>query len=208
MLVAGDIARLCGATRQTVLRLQIALVCMPLLQLQSALITPDAPALFFTLVAVSWSLRYLIEPTSPQNWLMLGTACGLAMLSKYTAVLPVGTILLFMLIARPRYAVQTIAAAALAVLVLWPMLIWNFQHDWVSFRFQLNHGTRPDGMPWWATLGDYTGGQFLAATPVLAALMLWAAARTIRRATDPRSRLLGGRWCCGTPVLCLHLPAA
>jgi len=191
MLVAGDIARICGATSQTVLRLQVALFCLPILQLHSALMTPDAPAMFFTLAAISWGLRYLIEPSSPRHWLMLGSACGLAMLSKYTALLPVATILLFVLIARPRYALQTIAAGALAVLVLWPMLIWNYQHDWVSFRFQLSHGIGTDDKSSWMTLGDYAGGQILVATPVLAGLMLWAAARTIRRGKDVRTRLLG-----------------
>ena len=190
MLLAGDIARLCGATNYTILRLQAALFCLPLLQLQAALMTPDTPALFFTLAAIAWALRFLLDPSNPWHWLMFGTLCGLAMLSKYTTVLPIGAIFIFLLIARARYAWRILSAGALAILVTWPMLMWNYRHDWISFRFQLQHGVGPDEKPWYLTVPDYLGGQLLAATPVLAGLMLWAALRTLRRGTDARTRLL------------------
>lgn len=195
MLLAGDIARICGATGRTVLGLQAALFCLPIIQVQAAIMTPDTPALFFLLATISWGLRYLLEPASPRHWLMLGTTAGLAMLSKYTTLIPIAAIFVFVLMTRPKHTARTLMAGAVAVLVLWPVLMWNYQHDWISFRFQLNHGMGSDARPWWSTFPDYIGGQLLAATPVLAVLMLWAAGRTLRRGTDPRTRLLAVAAC-------------
>jgi hypothetical protein len=50
-------------------------------------------------------------------------------------------------------------AALIAVVVFSPVLIWNAQHDWASFRFQLVRATANYGVSW-RTPGDYVGLQF------------------------------------------------
>jgi hypothetical protein len=73
-------------------------------------------------------------------WLGAGIGAGLALLSKYSAALSILGALVFLLsepvgrrwLARPH----PYAAAAVALLLFLPVLIWNARHGWISFRFQ------------------------------------------------------------------------
>jgi len=51
------------------------------------------------------------------------------------------------------------AAALVAMVVFSPVLIWNYQHDWASFRFQLVRATATHELSL-RTVGDYIGLQF------------------------------------------------
>jgi 4-amino-4-deoxy-L-arabinose transferase-like glycosyltransferase len=73
-------------------------------------------------------------------WLGAGICTGLALLSKYSAVLTVLGVLVFLAteptgrrwLVRPHpYAAGVVALALFA-----PVLIWNARHGWISFRFQ------------------------------------------------------------------------
>ncbi len=85
-------------------------------------------------------------------WLAAGLCAGLALFSKYTAVLTLGGAFLYLLtskthrrwLARPEPHV----AALLAFAVFAPVLAWNATHHWASFAFQ---GDRAEGLqlrPW------------------------------------------------------------
>lgn len=85
-------------------------------------------------------------------WLGLGLCAGLAMLSKYLAVLVLMGIP-FVLLSDRRLRVwfqrpQPYFAVAIAVVLSTPMLQWNATHGWTSLLFQ---GSRAGGMrfqPW------------------------------------------------------------
>jgi 4-amino-4-deoxy-L-arabinose transferase-like glycosyltransferase len=47
-----------------------------------------------------------------------------------------------------------------------PVWWWNYQHDWISFRFQWSHGLGAGSSPWWETMGLYVAGQVLLMHPV------------------------------------------
>ena len=49
-------------------------------------------------------------------------------------------------------------AALIAIAVFSPVLIWNAQHDWASFRFQGVRATANYGISW-RTTGDYIARQ-------------------------------------------------
>ena len=112
-------------------------------------------------------------------------AIGFAMASKYTAVLiPVGIGLAFVFHGRLQNRFGQpgpYAAVVVATLVMLPVLWWNFTHDWVSFRFQLNHGL---GAPKGGVLGatnrelELIGGQVGLVSPILA----WYVIRALRDA--------------------------
>jgi hypothetical protein len=75
--------------------------------------------------------------------LWLGLLLGLAGLAKYTAVtLALSAVLLLALggqwaqLRRP----WPWLAVGLALLLITPVLGWNWQHDWLSFNYQLGHG--------------------------------------------------------------------
>ncbi|MBF5045933.1 MULTISPECIES: glycosyltransferase family 39 protein [Myxococcaceae] len=175
--------------------------CTVLFGLGAVVVTPDVP------LALAWAaaLCVLCELVLPDGkgpgpwgarWLLLGLCCGLAMLSKYTgALLLLQGLLTALWLPRGRAALRTPApylAAALALLVFSPVLVWNARHGWASFAFQSSgrlatvHGLQPH------LLGRYVGLQALGVGPLLY-LALWAAApallwRAVRG--EARARLL------------------
>ena len=108
-------------------------------------VLPDGPLLFCTLAALACLARVLFPghdtPRHPTLWwLGAGAMTGLALLSKYhAAFLPLGTFL-FLLTTRDRRHWLRRAAPylglVLAIALFLPVIMWNAEHDWVSFRFQ------------------------------------------------------------------------
>ncbi len=176
--------------------------CLPLAAAGYVLATPDAP-LF---CALSWTLYAVVEALSAtarsrralQWWSVAGLAIGVAMLSKYTAVLvPVAIALSCLLYAPLRVRFREpgpYAAVLIASLVLAPNLWWNATHDWASFAFQLGHGL---GAPRNAGIGavltrelNLLGGQAGLVSPILFVLMICAVWRGLRDRDEPVRRLL------------------
>ena len=127
-----------------------------------AKVSPDTALIPFA-VAMMWALVRLEESGNPRWWLAAGAFAGLALLSKFTAVMLLPAIAAFMLV--PKWRTRWIAspypwaAALIAIVLFMPVLIWNAEHDWASFRFQLVRATA--NHEWsWRTLGDFIGIQF------------------------------------------------
>ncbi len=128
--------------------------------------TPDSPLLLFWALAL-WALWR-------ERWVLAGLACGLALLSKYPAVL-LGVAFLATAARQRRLPWGAWGTAALAALCFLPVVLWNAQHDWVGFAFQLKHGL--GGRGGWASFGEYLAGQFALGGPVLFPLALVYAVR-------------------------------
>ncbi len=100
---------------------------------------PSVPMILF-LSLMFWGLGRLEETEDGRWWLLVGMAGGLALLSKYIALLFMPAVLLFVLVPRTNRKWMLTAwpwlAVLLAIVVFSPVLIWNAQHDWASFRFQ------------------------------------------------------------------------
>jgi 4-amino-4-deoxy-L-arabinose transferase-like glycosyltransferase len=104
--------------------------------------TTDTPMLF-ALAAATLCLAHALFDEPPSRkifWIAAGFFSGLAILSKYTAGIALLGFAVFILTSqRHRKLLLTpwpYIAAAIAVLVFLPVLIWNAQHDWLSFKFQ------------------------------------------------------------------------
>ena len=125
-------------------------------------IAPDVPLVLFV-TAMAWALVRLAESGDGRWWLAAGIFAGLAALSKFTIVLLLPAVLAFMWVPnwRGRWLRSPYpwAAAVVAVLLFMPVLIWNMQHDWASFRFQAVRATAPHQ---WSlrTFGEFIGLQF------------------------------------------------
>jgi len=127
-----------------------------------AKVAPDTALIPFA-VAMLWSLVRLNESGDGRWWLAAGLFAGLALLSKFTAIMLLPAVAAFMLVPdwrgrwlRSRYPW---AAALIALAVFSPVLIWNDQHDWASFRFQLVRATATNPLSF-RTLGEFFGLQF------------------------------------------------
>lgn len=190
IVVASELVRQLRANARTILTLQLVLIAFPMLHVQAMVITPDCPAMFFVLLMLLAAVRCLCDGASFPWFIALGITSGLAMLSKYTAVLPVAAAFTFAMIVRPRHWAGLFLAGVIACLVLLPMLAWNASHDWASIRFQLGHGTNRDQRGPLLNLGDYLGGQLLVASPVLAPLLIYGAIRALRKSQPAAVRLI------------------
>jgi hypothetical protein len=129
----------------------LALNLSPMLGLTDASwIVPDAP-LAPAMLGCAYALSRVFfdedRRSAPLYWLLAGVCAGLAMLSKYHGVLLFAGAGLFMLASpRQRFWLATPwpwLAALVAVAIFSPVLIWNFQHDWVSFTFQSGRAGAP-----------------------------------------------------------------
>jgi Dolichyl-phosphate-mannose-protein mannosyltransferase len=114
-----------------------AALAMPVLAAGSSLMTIDAPytccwgwALVLGYGAVFRGVRWA--------WPLAGIVVGLGILAKYTMILWVPSLGLFLLtnseqrrhLCQPGFWIMTGVAAICCL----PIVIWNFQNDWVGFR--------------------------------------------------------------------------
>jgi len=117
-----------------------------------AWVQPDGP-LLFCLLATSLCLVRLANNERLERplllWAQTGLWLGLALLSKYYAVLlPVGIVLFAVTSQEYRRWFREpgpYIACAIAILVFSPVLIWNWQNDWISFSFQGRHAVENEG---------------------------------------------------------------
>src|ERR1700731_3266674 len=127
-----------------------------------AKVSPDVALIPFV-VAMMWSLIRLNESGDGRWWLAAGVVAGLALLSKLTAVMLLPAVAAFMLVPdwRRRWLLSPYpwAAALIGIVLFLPVLIWNSQHDWASFRFQFIRATATHELSL-RTVGDFIGLQF------------------------------------------------
>jgi 4-amino-4-deoxy-L-arabinose transferase-like glycosyltransferase len=160
-----------------------------------AKVAPDIALIPFA-VAMAWALVRLAESHEPRWWLAAGVFAGLALLSKLTAIMLLPAVAAFMLVPdwRRRWLLSPYpwCAALIAVAMFSPVLIWNAQHDWASFKFQLVRATAAHELSG-RTIGDYIGLQFGLVGFVLLPVVLSGLILTARRgylAREPVAILL------------------
>jgi len=104
-----------------------------------AKVSPDTALIPFA-VAMVWALVRLVEDNDARWWLAAGAFAGLALLSKFTAIMLLPAVAAFMLVpkwrARWLFSPYPWLAALIAMVLFLPVLVWNAEHDWASFRFQ------------------------------------------------------------------------
>jgi 4-amino-4-deoxy-L-arabinose transferase-like glycosyltransferase len=156
------------------------------------IVTPDAPLL----VASSFVLFYLakvLETGRGAWWLAVGIAVGTALLSKYTALF-FGPAILIWLVAVPKLRRWLISpwpylGAIVTLAIFAPVILWNRDHQWVSFIKQIGRARIEDFRP--AFIGELIPTQIAFATPlvfILGAMGLYALLR--RNAGASAARML------------------
>jgi Dolichyl-phosphate-mannose-protein mannosyltransferase len=168
-------------------------------------VLPDGPLI----TALLGFMICLARATSPEIrrswawWLGTGLCGGLALLSKYTAILVLFGAAMAMLthpvqrrwLLRP----QPWLAAAVAAALFSPVIVWNAEHHWCSVAFQ---GGRALGSTWhpFAPL-TVLGGEALYLLP-----WIWLPLMTTLAAAWRRGRADWSSWalaCSGTPPVVL-----
>lgn len=158
----------------------LVFVSLPLISFYSWLMTTDGLLLLF------WALGFYgfsraVDRNAWRDWLLMGLALGLGLLSKYTASLFLISVVL-VLATIPRYRIHLTnpkagAALLLALLIFSPNLIWNGQMQFASFRHtaEIAHWDKQLFHP--DHLLAFLGAQILLLGPVLCLAM----ARTLGR---------------------------
>src|ERR1700712_3155501 len=127
-----------------------------------AKVAPDTAMIPFA-IAMLWALVRLVESDNPRWWLAAGLFAGMALLSKFTAVMLAPAVLAFALVPdwRRRWLLSPFPwlAGLMAVIVFLPVLIWNAEHDWASFRFQFVRAVAVHELSF-RTVGEFFGLQF------------------------------------------------
>jgi len=164
-------------------------------------LTPDTPSIAAT-AAFLFCLARVQSTGKGSWWLWAGGAAGLGLLSKYSGLfVGMGALLWLIVNRRARVWLTTLwpwAGGALALLVFLPNLLWQSQHQWMTFAFQFGRVTQ--GHLTLRFLFEFIGAELGLATPfilILAVLGAWRA----RIRHDDRALLL----CLITPALIYFL---
>lgn len=140
------------------------------LQVSGFVAVPDIPLIFFTALFF-WLYKRFSGNFSLLNTFLLGLSVALLLYSKYHAVLIVFFTLLSNIKLFTKY--QTYLAGIIALLLFAPHLWWQYQHNWVSFRYHLFESNVKAYSPSFTV--EYIIGQLLLPGPVAGFILLPAA---------------------------------
>ena len=170
----------------------------PMAAVGTLIVTPDAPLL----VASSFVLFFLakvLETGRGAWWLAVGAAVGAALLSKYTALF-FGPAILIWLVSVPKLRRWLISpwpylGGLVALAIFAPVILWNADHQWVSFIKQIGRARIEDFRP--AFIGELIPTQIAFATPlvfILGAMGLYALLRRKAGALAARALINATFW--------------
>jgi 4-amino-4-deoxy-L-arabinose transferase-like glycosyltransferase len=138
-------------------------------------ILPDSPQMVFWCAALYYAVRIHEAPASWRLWAGFGIMAGLSILGKVHGAflwIGMGSYILVMQRAWLRRP-QLYAAALLTAALISPILIWNIQNDFVTFRFHSDRVTVRDGIHLTGFLRE-AGGQLLYNNPVIVVVTIMA----------------------------------
>ncbi len=169
--------------------------------LGSTLMIPDDPLSVFWLLYLYIAISFL--PTLPEKplpgkwagWLLLGATFGLALLSKYNAILlPVmtaGVLLGRNSTRKYLFEASPWVGFAMGLGMAWPLFYWNYLHQGASFLFQIRHGM--GGVSFnWVSFYQMVLGQIGYVSPILWALIIMSLvwlSKSVRHLANEHDRI-------------------
>ena len=169
----------------------LILCSMPYFTLGSIFLHITQPFLIFWIFALFLLIRFHQQPA--KNWLLwIGVAAGFGALSKYIMLLfYVGLFLHLLLYRKTRKEILNpwlYVAGMVSLAIFIPVIIWNAEHNWISFRWQLEKGT--SGADFGENTLDFTLGHLLLFSPLWAlmgVLGIWWLRDRLVQASRPES---------------------
>jgi 4-amino-4-deoxy-L-arabinose transferase-like glycosyltransferase len=150
------------------------MLAMPLLAVGGIIITPDLPSVLFAGL-VLWALAELDRSQNANWWLAIGLFAGLGLISKYTNLFLGATIMIWLVAVSSNHkwlrAPQLWIGGLMALAVTSPVVIWNAEHDWVSFAKQFGRVAH-NGSAGPGYLLELAGAFIALASPVIAVLAI------------------------------------
>jgi hypothetical protein len=119
----------------------LALNCSFILNVMGLMLLPDSLLLLFVFLLI-FIVEKIAREKKPLDFILLGILLGLMGLAKYTSILLVPPLIVFFLLKR-RYDIifsrYMFLAALIALIMITPVIYWNINHGFISFRYQGSH---------------------------------------------------------------------
>lgn len=154
---------------------------LPLVSALGLFVSTDAPLLLFWSLGM-FGLTRAIETRRWRDWLLVGLAFGLGMMTKYTMAAFAGSAFL-VLLAQPEgrrqlFSLKPWVAFAIGTALFVPNILWNVDHAFPTFRHTAEI-TRLESRSWAPDeFLEFAGAQWLSVGPVLSLVLLWIIARS------------------------------
>ncbi len=139
--------------------------------------------------ALMYAVRRLKRSPDVMNFILLGLFLGLAGLAKYTAIMFVPAIALYGAIKKGDdvlFNPRLLISAAVSFVIITPLLYWNLQNDFVSFRYQAGHVVGSHS-PGFGTLFRSLVARFGAYSPPFFCLAFYGLYKSLRSEAVPYS---------------------
>ncbi|MCX5774078.1 MAG: glycosyltransferase family 39 protein [Fusobacteria bacterium] len=153
----------------------IVFLFVPFVQVGLSVTTPDLPLMLFWTLSFIMFYDYLILKQEKKIYLV-GLFVGLALLSKYPAILLVVSFFIMVVLLK-RWEIfkqkSLYVGMVIAIVVFSPVLLWNISNHFASFAFQLGHGASASAPINLSYLGEYLGGQFGAVNPIFFIIIIF-----------------------------------
>lgn len=146
----------------------VLLHSMPIIFSASFIMTPDTP-LFLFLSITTFFIWKFIENENRNYWYLIGLFFGLSLLSKYTAVLLLLGLIIYIVLLKKYYwfkQYQLYLGLLISIVCFLPVIYWNYQNNWISFAYQFGHGLSSQGYRI-NYVFDYLGSQMLIFSIIL-----------------------------------------
>mgnify|MGYP003576543228 CR=1 FL=1 len=162
---------------------------LPLFFVYGVLITPDVPLTCFWLLTL-YLFSIALHEDQKWAWYLAGAALGLSMLSKYTGVFLVPSAFFFLILHR-RYRQwllrkEPYLALVVALIVFTPVILWNIEHGWTSFVFQVSDRLSEETSHPLRRLVEFLLLQLGATSPMLLVGLLLSSAIPVSLSTKDR----------------------
>ena len=117
--------------------------------------TYDTPLNLFWALTLFCTTKFILS--NKIRWLyMTGISIGLMMLSKYSGFVLVLSLFIFLLVTPLRALFRTChlyLSMLISLIIFSPVLLWNYQHEWQSFIYQLTtHQLKNHITPLWGVV--------------------------------------------------------
>lgn len=137
----------------------------------------DSLESLFGLLTILFALK-LVTTRNIFNLYAVALSGGLLLLAKYNGIVLLLAILIYFIVNKDLRqifrSIHCYLAIPLCVAIFSPVLIWNYQHDWISFHYQLTTHSWSQGT-YHAAKSGLSGVLFYVLTDVLGVThVLWA----------------------------------
>ncbi|TDT69108.1 undecaprenyl-diphosphatase [Hypnocyclicus thermotrophus] len=113
---------------------------IPLFALAGIMSLPDTPLLIFYTLSLYIFIK-IIKEKKEKYWYLLGIVVGLGLISKYNMFMVYPAIFFYLIFDKEERfwftKKEVYLGFVLSLLLFLPVIIWNIQHDFISFSFHL-----------------------------------------------------------------------